>query len=83
MKTKIPKHNHKELGRRAECPACQAEAPDVENPDAPPGCTYEWVDTSVDRILVCRRHGFVPEDSSIHDEDSTAPCLARKSEIWT
>lgn len=55
--------------------------PDQINPVAPPGCSYEWAYTSIDDMLVCRRHGFVSREvhlnaEGIEDETQTEPCLA-------
>lgn len=76
-------HNHTELGRRGNCPGCKDGIPDQINPDAPEGCTYTFVETSIDGLWVCNRHGLVaPFDIEI-DENSTTPCIAIKDEPFS
>lgn len=61
-------HNHTEAGRRSPCPACHLRLPDVENEDAPPGCSYEFQDNPIDGDYVCRRHGFVTKSITLYQK---------------
>lgn len=77
MTNLIRGHSHIELGRRDDCPGCQAKIPDQINPNAPEGCSYKYMSQGVDYFdWVCKRHGFfAPIDIKINRQ-STTPCRA-------
>jgi hypothetical protein len=72
-------HNHRELGRRGDCPGCIAKIPDQINPLAPEGCTYSYMNNdTIDFDWVCKRHGFFAPGTTKIDRTSTTPCRAIK-----